>query len=562
MAESVTKFLQRIANDTGALARELLGYNYDEVGGQKTNVGKGGIVPHGKTQECITLLDDESLHFKLIKMPREARKSTIAQAFCIRQILKNPNVRIGYVGRTDPIVRGKALAIRNQLERQEIRELFGELRGDKWEETEFTVSTRTNVGLQNATLTAFSQDSLPTGGRFDIIILDDFIDKTNVTTPEQNKKSKDKFGEIQPFIANGGYLIVIGTTWADDDLYSDCEASPLFAPPLGGQLICGAGVVVTFTPEGQIDLVPAEGGLTFPHLSLPYLKQKLLGMAQKGEYGDFVRQYLNEASSRSSSWFAREQFRSLAWGSDMDGLTGYLLTDTAISKKDEACFSVVAYVGLDAHDNYYLLDLRIGRWSGSDFMDHFFALMEKWQYKVNHAGECWEEAQLAMAYQENVDTEARRRRVKLNPILFPRNAGTRKTNRIMRLQPVLNGKRFFVVDTVPRSYTDSDGERELWNPTGFYDARTKKFLPSGEMIEQFLKATAKKDIPDTLAMAMEYKKTKYGMKRFCPYKPYKPRPRPGEGPPLTEQRRITYHRAEYQSQSGDWWDKTLHDHGF
>lgn len=561
MAEKVDKFITRILGDTGELCRDLLGYNYDEdEGGQHVNVGKGGIVPYGKTQECIELLDDRALHFKLIKLPREARKSTMAQGFCIRQILLNPNVRIAYIGRTDAVIRQKSIAVRAQLEREEIRALFGEMKGDKWEEAEWTVATRTNVGLQNATFTAFSMDSLPVGGRFDFVILDDFIDDTNVTTPEQNKKSKDKFGVIQPFVARGGYLIVIGTTWADDDLYADLEASPLFAPPLGGQLICGAGVKVAMTQEGRLTLEEDEGGLTFPHLTLPYLTQKLLGMSQKGQYDSFVRQYLNEATSRNSSYFYRHYFRELGWGQDMEMLSGFLLTDTAISKKDEACFSVVAYAGLDAFDTFYLLDLRIGRWSGSEFTDQFFEVLEKWQQRVNHVGECWEEVQLALAYQENMESESRRRKTKLNPITMSRGSQNHKKDRILRMEPPMRNNRFFVVDTVPRIFTDMDGDRELWNPHGFYNARTKRTEPSGELVDEFLKSTARKDIPDTLAMLLEYKKTKHGPKRYCQYRPYRPRQR--QTMALTEQRKADYHRQEYQSQDGDWWERTLNEHGF
>ena len=560
--ESNAKFLARIAKDTGAFAREFMGYNYDEdEGGQHVNVGKGGIVPFGKTQECIELLDDPQTHFKLIKLPREARKSTMLQCLCLRLMLTNPNVRIAYIGRSDPIVAYKALAIRSVLESEKVTALFGPMQGAKWDQTEFTIATRTNHGLQNATFTAFSQESIPTGGRFDYIFLDDFIDDSNVSTPEQNQKSKEKWKVLQPLCARGGYIYVVGTTWADDDLYADLEASPLFQPPMGGQLICGAGVEIVVTEHGQLDLKEAEGGITFPHLTVPYLRQKLLGMSQKGEYEHFVRQYLNEATTRNSTLFAREQFQQLAWGQDMEALTGYLLTDTAISKKDDACFSVVAYIGLDAFDNFYLLDLRIGHWAGTEFMDHFFDVLEKWQHRVNHAGECWEEAQLALAYQENMETESRRRKVKLNPIMFPRNAGTRKQERIMRLQPVLYHKRFFIVDTVPLVYAGANGDQPLWNPIGHYDQRKKKYAPAGELVDQFIKATAKKDIPDTLAMAYEHRKTKWGLKRFTPYKPYKPKPRTIDSLPIAERRRAEYHRQEYQSHSGDWWERTLHDHG-
>ena len=276
------KFLHRALSDTGFLARDVLGYNYDEdaATGKRINVGKGGIVDSGKTKEIIELLDSDT-QFVLIKAPRESRKSTILQCFVIRQILRNPNVRICYIGRTDDVTKGKAIAIRAQLERIDrddgLAKLFGKQIGEKWEETEFTVAGRTHVGLQNATFTAFSMDSFPTGGRFDFVILDDFIDHTNVNTPEQNRKSKEKWGLLQPFMANGGRIVVVGTTWADDDLYAHMESSPLFQPPHGGCVVCGAGVRVVTSDTGKLDLEVLDTGITFPHLTRDYLlKRKLM----------------------------------------------------------------------------------------------------------------------------------------------------------------------------------------------------------------------------------------------------------------------------------------------
>ena len=562
MTTDVRQYVERVLRDTGFLARNFLGYNYDEdgPGGARKNVGTGGIVAHGKTQEIISLLDDESIKFKLVKAPRESRKSTILQCFVLRNILLNPDVRIFYAGRTDQIVRDKALAIRNQLEREEIKQLFGEQRGDTWEETRFTVAGRKNQGLQNATFQAFSMDSLPVGGRADIVILDDFIDDTNVTNSEQNKKAKQKFAHIQPFIAKGGMLVVVGTTWADDDLYADCESMPLFAPPLGGQVICGAGVRVVTDAEGRLNLETEPSGLTFPHLTREYLLQKLHGMAVKGQTDLFCRQYLNEATSRQSSMFNRKMFQPLKWADDMQQLTGYLVTDTATSKEDEGCYSVVGYVALDAVDNIYLLDLRVGHWDPSQFVNVFFDVLEAWQGKVNHAGECWEKISMTTWAMDLVEKDSRARKTRLRSLLFQRYAKNRKSERILRLHGPMLNRHFFVCDTVPKTFEDLDGTRELWNPEGFWDARTKTKMPSGELVDEFLKATSKKDIPDALAMVLEYESAGGAkQRRICSYKPWRPKAAPTS---LTEQRKSAYHSAEYRQSGSDWWDQTLHEHGF
>lgn len=562
---SLAKFQKRVLSDTGILARELLGYTYDEdEGGRRLNVGKGGIVPYGKHQEIVELLDDRSLHYKLILAPRASRKSTILQAFCVRQILRNPDIRIFYGARTDAMVQEKALAIRNQLERKEVTAVFGEQVGMPWEADRFSVVGRKHVGLMNPTLQTFSFESIPHGGRANIIILDDFIDETNCTNQEQLEKARRKWHSIQPLLEAGGQLIVVGTVWDDEDIYYDMEGSQLFSKPDGGQIVTGAGVRLFYNNDGDLLLEEEEGGITFPHLTVEFLTRKLWGMMRKGQSPiHFIRQYLNQRTEENASWFHREDFRSVKWDHTMEQLTGYLLTDTATSKKKEGCYSVIAYVGLDAHDHIYVLDCRVGHWDQNEFIENFFSVLELWQPRVNHAGECWEKAQLADVYMDAVTNDSRARKTRLRPITMTRGTQSdSKPNRILRLQHPMRNRRFWVVDTVPQTFDDIDGPKELWNPIGYHDPRSGKRLPSGELVDEFLRKAAKKDVADTLAMILEYQFVR-GRKpqRICSYKEWRPKDRPR---PLTEQRQEAYRAAEYsQEPTGqDWWDRTLNDIGY
>lgn len=555
-------FKKRCLADTGFLARNLLGFNYDEAeGGRKTNIGTGGIVNYGKHLEICELLDDRDIKCKLVIAPRESRKSTLLQAFIVRQILLNPDIRVFYVARTDAMARDKALAIRRQLENPNLVRLFGEQAGKPWEETRFTIRGRRNTALMNATVQGFSMDSLPVGGRCNLLAVDDFIDDTNVTNATQNKKSKAKYAHLQPFVAKGGILVVVGTIWDDDDLYADLQASSVFAPPSGGQVVCGVGVDVFYGKNGKMDLMEDETGITFPHLTVDYLRGKLQGMLLEGKSDLFVKQYLNIASTEGGNHFERRFFQPVKWGDDMRQLSGFIVTDTAISQEDSGCYSVVAYVALDASDNIYLLDLRLGHWTMTEFVDEFFTMLEHWQAMVNHIGECWEEAHLSTAFREAIEYDKRARKVRLRTIEMPRTSKNKKTARINRLQHPMANRRFWVCNTVPATFMDVDGEKELWNPTGHYDARTKALSPSGELVDEFVRSSSKKDIPDALAMILEYEKTRRGVRRKCTFKPWTPPPLRRS---LTAERNEAYHVAQYSPNvtSGDWWDNLLHDPRF
>ena len=167
-SQTAFQFRQRVLSDTGFCARNLLGWNYDEDSDhRKTNVGSGGIRPDGAHQQIVDLLDNRDVRYKFIQAPRGSYKSTILQAFIIRHILLNPDVRILYASATEALVRDKAMAIRKSLESDEVTRWFGPQRGEPWEEMRFTVCGRTQQTLQSPTFTGFTMESMPPGGRAD-----------------------------------------------------------------------------------------------------------------------------------------------------------------------------------------------------------------------------------------------------------------------------------------------------------------------------------------------------------------------------------------------------------
>lgn len=565
MDEALQQHVHRILTDTGYCCRNLLGWNYDEgKDGEKFNVGTGGVRDYGSHQAMVDVLDDPNTNYKLIEAPRGSYKSTILQGFIVRHILLNPDVRIIYVSAKESICNEKALAVRSALESENVLRLFGNQVGDPWEATRFTVASRVQKNLQTPTFLAFSMESMVTGGRGNIVILDDPIDQENCTNAEMLEKSKRNYALIQPFIAAGGILVVVGTRYAEDDLLNDLEASQQFQPPHGRSLILGAGVRVVKDPQtNAVDLVEEPTGLTFPHMTMDFLKQKLIGMTRKGNYREFCCQYLNYVPSGSESTFTRQMFQTIKWDTDMTALSGYLLTDTAVSLKDAGCYSVIAYVGLDAADNIYLLDLRVGHWEQREFIVQFFAVLEEWSQKANHLGEAWEDVALATSFEYSVRDYAQRKKVKLNPLRMKRKSTESKLMRIKQLHTPFHDRQFWVVNTVPRMFDDVDGQRVLFDPEGHFDARTKVKSPGGELVDEFIRlgaAGVKTDIADTIAMIFEHEKNNGRYRRYCSFKPAKKKALPTS---LTEDRIAGYRAAHYPANatSGDWWERTLNNIG-
>ena len=555
------QFRQRCLSDTGFLARNLLGWDYDEgPDHQKLNPGEGGIRAEGSHQQIVEILDDRATRYKFIQAPRGSYKSTILQAFIIRQILLNPDVRVMYASATNALVEDKSDAIRKSLESENVARWFGQQKGAPWESTRFTVAGRQQATLQNPTFSGFSMESMPAGGRANIVICDDLINQEWCASPKMVEKSKRQWAMIQPFVAKGGILIVVGTRYGADDLYNDLELSPMFQEPMGRTIILGAGVTISKNEKtGTLKLEEADGGLTFPHMSMDFLNEKFAGMVMAGKYYEFSCQYLNIVPSNTGSMFHRWMFQPIPWRQDMSGLSGYLLTDTAVSKRDEGCYSVLAYVALDALDNIYVMDVRMGHWDQKTFCDQFFDLLEEWMPKLNHCGEGWEDIALATSFEFSVREYARQRRIRLNPIRTKRLAADSKPMRIQRLHAPMHDRKFFVVNTVPKTFDDLEGKRVLWDPEGFLDARTRIRQPDGELVQEFVRFRAsgvKNDLADTIAMILEYEKVHGKLKRYFSFKPSR-KPAPTS---LTDARRREYHAANYAPQAEpDWWSKTMRD---
>ncbi len=91
-------------------------------------------------------------------------------------------------------------------------------RGSPWRRNRFNVAGAPGGRLE-ASLQHFGVDKPATGGHYDLVILDDLVNHINSSSPDGIAKVKACFRQVSPLLVNGGQLIVLGTRYADDDLY-------------------------------------------------------------------------------------------------------------------------------------------------------------------------------------------------------------------------------------------------------------------------------------------------------------------------------------------------------
>lgn len=133
-----------------------------------------------------------------------------------------PDIRIGLMSNTTLQSHAFSRAIRWTLESNErYKDVFGELQSEaKWTDGQWLRKDSKHHGTKDVTLFAQGVGGAIISKRFDVIICDDILDEENTQDPEQREKVQTWFQKtLRPCLAPDGVIIIVGTRWAEEDLY-------------------------------------------------------------------------------------------------------------------------------------------------------------------------------------------------------------------------------------------------------------------------------------------------------------------------------------------------------
>lgn len=499
--------IKRCLTDTGFLARNVLGNDYDksQKDGKKINVGTGGVRNSGPHAQMVAFVDGSGSNFKLMLCSRGTYKTTLLQARAIRAILLDPNSRILFGRHTYSSALEALDAIRDQLEHnEELVAMFGRQQGPKWRREAFTVATRNQRGIREPSFSAFGTDKPVTGGHYDLIIWDDPITNLDAKSLPMLQKSRTILTELFPVLDPGGVMIVDMTPRDEEDIsfYIKRELKQQFEI-----LELDCGMWVTLDGEGRETL---EGEPRFPHLTRERLYRELYAMKSP----DFQTQYALRTTNPKDQCFYRDQFGLADWSAArFERMSSYILVDTAVKDDQTGCFTAVALVALDWDDTAYLLDLSIGHWLPSRVKGEIIGMLERWHPRTRVCGVTMENVTMNHVYGSMLQDEARLRGLPWRPIGIPRGSNDGSKNmRIRGLEDRFKSGKFKVVSQartgsaigVPVRYHDLGKGHTLFDPEGWKDHKTGAVLPAGELVDQFVRfrysgSAGDKDIPDALA---------------------------------------------------------------
>ena len=310
--------------------------------------------------ECKGLLK------KLMMLPRNSFKSSIAQALICWLLWHNPNLRIMIdsetLGNSKLYLAGvKDLIANNELMREICVNEKGEYilepnkkLGGGFVEDQVILLHRTRVGMKEPTLFCSGVDNARTGMHPDVIIMDDLVSERNVTTEDQIKKVEEHYRySLSLLEIGGGLLFVIGTRYHMNDLY--------------GQLIEGESLDNLVRPA-----VSEEGKLYFPkRLTEQFLAEM---RKEQGSYIFFCQYMLNPVNQDDAIFKAKH----VQYIEDLKEppviVDRYITVDPAISKKERADFTAIIVTGVDKEKRRYYEQLVRDKFSPNELLDKIFAV--------------------------------------------------------------------------------------------------------------------------------------------------------------------------------------------
>ena len=278
----------------------------------------------------------------VVMEPRGHAKTTWGNNIYLSWLLsKNPNLRVGLISNTALQARGFSRAIKNTLEMNEYHhQVFGNLTGThKWTDVEWIMKGSALHGTPYLNMYAQGAGGAIISKRFDLILCDDILDEENCATPEQREKLELWFWKtLKPCLAPGGSIIVLGTRWAESDLYQVLMEEKKWPSMVRGAIY-----------KDENDRDQALWPEYWPLEALE-AERRDMGSAM------FACSYLNDISGlMAGNIFRREWFNyfdphQLAPGH----LVWKMGVDLASSERQRADFTARVVVGEDADRNVYV----------------------------------------------------------------------------------------------------------------------------------------------------------------------------------------------------------------
>lgn len=412
-------------------------------------MGKDSVPLSQAHRDMCRFIDEDKQKAKLLLFPRGHLKSTLVTVGrSLQRICENPQVRILIANATYQLSTSFLDQIKSHLKSNTtLHEYYHDFSTNpgKWSENMIKVFAKgesADYEKKEPTVTAMGITGSLTSQHYDMVIIDDGVNRENITTIDQIRKVYKFYMDVLDLLEPGGELIIIGTRWHDSDLYGwimngDNDRQGEIPKQVAREIMPHQfvfkgerfNIMKRKVVEGTEAIWPVK--FTQDHI------KKL--MKEKTPY-EFSTQYNNEPIPDKDQQFKKEWFRYYI-DDDIKNRNLYFFTmvDPAISQESGSDYTVITTIAVDEYWNWFIREITRGHFLPNEIIDEMFKANERW-HPVSMGLE-------VVAYQKmlaySLRDEMRRRKVYLPILEMKPPPGKSKDVRIKSLQPgYFNGKIF------------------------------------------------------------------------------------------------------------------------
>ena len=417
---------------------------------------QGELAPFHE-EMCKFITDIEGKKRKLMLVPRGHLKSTLLTVgYSLLRIARDPNVRILIANATYDMACTFITMIKKHLQSNEtFRELYGDMttNAKRWSENVITVPTSAFTVKKEPTVTAYGIGGNLVSQHYDVIIMDDVVNRDLINTPEQIQKTITFYKDSLDLIEPEGEIIIVGTRWHQNDLYGWLmdESSP-------EEAYVNFDIMVKKAYEGDMNTGENFVSLFPQKFTLSYLQQL---KKEKGPY-EFAAQYENNCVPEESAKFKQKWFQMVGEEElKYRDINYFTMVDPAIAQKEDSDKTAIVTIAVDEFNNWFIRSIMWGHLLPSEIIS---AIFDNWE--LFHPKKIGVEM---VAFQKSLQyalkDEMRRRNIFL-PIVELK-ADKAKGQRIEGLIPrYANGSVYHLQQCPHRAILE---EELVWYPRGKHD---------------------------------------------------------------------------------------------
>ena len=348
----------------------------------------------------------DAKNYQVVLLPRDHGKSAMAAYRVAWWITKHPAVRILYLSATANLAEKQLKFIKDILDSKIYRRYWPEMthpeegKREKWTTSEISVDhpLRKAEAVRDPTIFTGGLTTGLTGLHCDVIVYDDIVVPENAYTEEGRSKVRSQFSMTASIKGTGSHSWCVGTRYHPSDIYSEMlqMREPLFDDK--GVIVAEDELYEIFERQVE-DVGDGTGQFLWPRQQRTdgkWFGFDIRELARKrAEYLDktqFRAQYYNDPNDTESAPISRElfQYYNRALVSTSSGtayynsrrLNVFAAVDFAYSLGKKRDFTSIVVVGIDAHNNVYILDIeRFKTDKIKEYFDRILSLHQKWGFR-------------------------------------------------------------------------------------------------------------------------------------------------------------------------------------